>query len=129
MIQGIDVVFIHTPYKELANWYKEVLGLHMGYSDETWTEFQTQGTTRFAVEVVGYPRSVVENQAIMLSFRVDDIHRAVRTLSERGVNFIPSPETAIFEAGPSLVATFQDPAGNWVQLSQRKIQSVQEGAG
>jgi hypothetical protein len=36
------------------------------------------------------------------------------------VRFYPSKEDAIFEAGPSLVATFQDPAGNWMQLSQRK---------
>jgi hypothetical protein len=63
---------------------------------------------------------VVESQAIMLSFRVADIQQAVETLSGRGVRFYPSAEEAIFEAGPSLVSTFQDPAGNWVQLSQRK---------
>lgn len=120
MIQGIDVVFIHSPYKELADWYAEVLGLEKGYSDGEWTEYLTQGGTRFAVEHVGYPRSAIENQAIMISFRVADIHQAVNTLAARGVRFYPSPEKTIFEAGPSLVATFQDPGGNWVQLSQRK---------
>jgi predicted enzyme related to lactoylglutathione lyase len=120
MISGIDVVFIHTPYQELADWYADVLGLEKGHADGGWTEFQTQGVTRFAVEQVGYPRSVVENQAVMISFRVADIHAAVKILSERGVRFFPSLERTIFEAGPSLVATFQDPAGNWLQLSQRK---------
>jgi predicted enzyme related to lactoylglutathione lyase len=120
MIEGIDVIFLHSPDKELADWYADVLGLEKGFSDDAWTEYRTQGTTRFAVEHVGWPPSVVENQAIMLSFRVADIQQAVETLSERGVRFHPSVEEAIFEAGPSLVATFQDPAGNWMQLSQRK---------
>ena len=120
LILGIDVIFIHTPYKELVDWYSDVLGLEKGFSDDAWTEYRTQGTTRFAVEHIGWPRSVVENQAIMLSFRVADIQQAVEILSERGVRFYPSANEAIFEAGPSLVATFQDPAGNWIQLSQKK---------
>jgi len=120
MIQGIDVVFIHSPSKELADWYAGVLGLEIGYSDGNWTEYRTHGITRFAVEHVGYPHSVVENQAIMLSFRVADIHQAVETLAARGVRFYPSLAAAIFEAGPSLVATFKDPLGNWMQLSQRR---------
>ncbi len=124
MIEGIDVVYIHSPYPELVEWYAEVLGLHPGYTDDHWTEYQTRGVTRFAVEYASYPRSVVENQAIMISFRVTDIHQAVATLAERGVRFHPSPQDTIFEAGPSLVATFQDPAGNWVQLSQRKESGV-----
>ena len=119
MIQGIDVVFIHSPYKELAEWYSKVLGLAKGFSDSEWTEYQTEGVTRFAVEHVGYPRSDVENQPIMISFRVADIQLAVETLAARGVRFYPSAEETIFEVGPSLVATFLDPAGNWVQLSQR----------
>ena len=124
MILGIDVIYLHSPYKELSAWYADILGLEKIYTDDTWTEFKTQGTTRFAVEHVGWPRSVVENQAIMVSFRVADIHLAVETLAKRGVRFYPSIEEAIFEVGPSLVATFQDPAGNWVQLSQRKYLSI-----
>jgi len=123
MIDGIDVVFLHSPYKQLSAWYTDVLGLEKLSSEDAWTEFQIQGSARFAVEHVGWPRSVVENQAIMVSFRVADIHLAVETLAKRGVCFFPSAEETIFEAGPSLVATFQDPAGNWVQLSQVKRSS------
>ena len=123
MIEGIDVVFLHSPYKELSAWYADVLGLEKLSSDDTWTEYQTWGSTRFAVEHVGWPRSAVENQAIMVSFRVSDIHLAVETLARRGVRFYPTAEETIFEAGPSLVATFQDPAGNWVQISQPKRSS------
>jgi catechol-2,3-dioxygenase len=123
MIEGIDVVFLHSPYKELSAWYADVLGLEKLSSDDTWTEYQTQGSARFAVEYVGWPRSAVENQAIIVSFRVADIHLAVETLTRRGVRFYPTAQETIFEVGPSLVATFQDPAGNWVQLSQLKRSS------
>ena len=124
MIQGIDVVFLHSPDKDLADWYAGVLGLEKRVSDGSWTEYQIQGVTRFAVEQLGSPRSVVENQAIMVSFRVTDIRQVVETLAARGVCFYPSLEETIFEAGPSLVATFQDPAGNWIQLSQRRESPV-----
>jgi catechol 2,3-dioxygenase-like lactoylglutathione lyase family enzyme len=120
VIAGIDVVFIHSTAKDLVDWYTGILGLKIVYSDQTWTEYLTEGTTRFAIEHVSYPKSVVENQAMMISFRVANIYQAVEILAALGVRFFPSCETAIFEAGSSLVATFQDPAGNWVQLSQRK---------
>ncbi len=108
---------LHT--KNLRNGIARCWAWRTGFSDSEWTEYQTEGVTRFAVEHVGYPRSDVENQPIMISFRVADIQLAVETLAARGVRFYPSAEETIFEVGPSLVATFLDPAGNWVQLSQR----------
>ena len=119
MIEGIDVAFIHSTHPHLADWYADILGLERGYSDGHWTEFRTQGVTRFAVEHIHPTNVPVEQQTIMLSFRVKDIQQAVQILAERGVQFYPSRDTTIFEAGPSLVATFQDPSGNWLQLSQR----------
>ena len=61
----------------------------------------------------------------MISFAVDDIYGAVRVLGERGVRFYPDDDRdrAVFDVGPSLVATFEDPDGNYVQLSQRKAQA------
>jgi predicted enzyme related to lactoylglutathione lyase len=120
MIQGIDVVFLHTRDKDLARWYAEVLGLEITLKDSDWTEVSTHSQARFAVEHVPVSFSQVENQPIMISFRVDDIYQAVATLAAQGVCFHPSPESTIFKAGPSLVATFQDPAGNWLQLFQPK---------
>jgi len=34
--------------------------------------------------------------------------------------------TAIFDVGPSRVATFIDPDGNWMQLAQRKAAAEDE---
>jgi predicted enzyme related to lactoylglutathione lyase len=120
MIRGIDVVYIHTPHRELGQWYADTLGLERGYGDEHWQEFQMADGSRFAVDRTGFPRSAIEKQAVMISFRVEDLQAAVQELASRGVEFYPSREATIFDVGPALVATFQDPDGNWVQLSQRK---------
>ena len=125
MILGIDVAFIHTPHRELADWYADILGLPQGYGDDGWQSFQVSEGSRFAIDYTTFPRTAVEKQAILLSFKVNDIRQEFGTLAGRGVRFYPSAETAIFDVGPSLVATFVDPDGNWVQLSQRK--AVAEG--
>jgi catechol 2,3-dioxygenase-like lactoylglutathione lyase family enzyme len=120
MIKGIDVVFVHTPHKELGDWYAEVLGFEKGYGDDHWQEYRVEEGSRFAIDFTSFPRSVVEKQAMMISFKVNDIRGAVAELASRGVRFYPSQEKAVFDVGPALVATFQDPDGNWMQLSQRK---------
>lgn len=120
MIQGIDVVFVHTSHKELGDWYAEVLGLRQGYGDGHWQEYEMREGSRFALDRTMFPRSEVEKQAIMISFRVGNIHDAVDELASRGVRFYREGEEMIMDVGPALVATFQDADGNWMQLSQRK---------
>lgn len=122
MIKGIDVVYVHSAHPALGDWYAEILGMSKGYGDAHWQAFQTEEGARFAVDYTGYPRSVVEKQAVIVSFKVDDIETAVNTLAARGVEFYPSKDKAIFDVGPALVATFADPDGNWMQLSQPKMQ-------
>ena len=120
MIKGIHVTYIHTPHKELSQWYEKVLGLKKNYSDDHWHDFVLDDGSRLGLDFTSFPRSVVEKQPIVISFKVDDIHKVVEKLGSRGVKFYPSLEKTIFDAGPTLVATFQDPDGNWVQLSQDK---------
>lgn len=122
MIKGIAVTYIHTPNKKLADWYENTLGLKKGYGDETWQAFDTAQGSTFALDFVSYPSSTVQKQAIMISFAVDDINAAVEELAKKGVRFYPDNDKSktIFDAGPSLVATFEDPDGNFVQISQKK---------
>ena len=121
MIKGLSVAYIHSPHgQELSNWYSATMGLGVAAPYPGWTEFSMTSGSRFAIDQSSFPRSVVEKQPIMLSFAVANIHDAVDTLAARGVRFYPSPETTIFDVGRSLVATFEDPDGNWVQLDQRK---------
>lgn len=121
MIQGLSVAYLHSPEGgKLSEWYSKTLGLSVSASFPGWTEFQMKSGSRFAVAGTAHPRSVVEKQPIMLSFLVDDIHRVVKELAAKGVEFYPSAEKTIFDVGPSLVATFADPDGNWMQLNQPK---------
>jgi len=120
MIKGVDVTFIHSGDASLAEWFADVFGLEKHYDDGHWIEFDVDGSARFAIDVVGDSGSVVERQAIMISFRVKDIKEAVASLSQRGVELYPAREGAIFDVGPALVATFKDIDGNWHQLSQQK---------
>ena len=123
LIIGVDVVYLHTPHAQLANWYADVLGLPKGYGDGHWQEFSLPDGTRFAMDFTAFPRSVVEKQSVMISYRVADIEAAVREFTARGVRFFEGGSGIIFDVGPSLVATFQDPDGNWMQLSQHKAES------
>lgn len=119
----MDVIYLHArDAKKTGKWYEEVLGLKVKYktSDSSWLEFdfEKSPSTRFAVEAAPSPdASSVKQQGIMISFRVADIHKAVDRLEKLGVVFHGTPK--VKEEGVSRFVTFQDPEGNWLQLSQR----------
>ena len=123
LIQGIDVIYLHARDAEsTGKWYEEVLGLKVKFktSDNSWQEydFEKSPSTRFAVEAAPLlDSSVVEQQGIMISFRVNDVEKVVSKLEKLGVEFFGTPK--IREEGVSRFATLQDPEGNWLQLSQR----------
>ena len=123
MILGVDVVFIHTknPIK-LRKWYKEILDLDPGFAtpDYHWQEFifPEQTVSRFALDNAGDDSSEIEQQKIVISFKVVDIHGSVKKLESKGIEFYGSNK--IRDVGQTLVATFQDIEGNWLQLSEKK---------
>ena len=120
MIEGIDVVFVHIQRDETVLWYRDVLGLAIRRRDGHWTEFESSPNVRFALDLRKDVPSEVERQAVVASFRVRDAEQAVRVLASRGVKFHSEREGILLDVGTSLVATFRDPEGNWLQLSQPK---------
>lgn len=121
VLGGVNLIYLHSPNGEkLTQWYKDTLGLTVKAEFPGWSEFNENGGPRFAIDHTSFPRSVVEKQPIMISFLVENIQKTVEDLASRGVPFYPSKEKAVFDVGPSLVATFADPDGNWVQIHQRK---------
>jgi len=124
MIIGIDIIFLHVKDSvKMSQWYKEMLELDVSFvtEDLTWTEFGFPGhppATRFAIEHTRDSSSEVEQQPIMVSFRVEDIFKATTQLESKGVEFCGNPK--IREEGISYFTTFRDPEGNWIQISQRK---------
>ena len=69
MILGIDVAFIHSPHRALADWYAEILGLPKGVGDDGWQSLEVADGSRFAIDFTSFPRSAVEKQAIILGRR------------------------------------------------------------
>lgn len=122
MIIGIDVVYVHALDPVMRRWYNEVLGLEQGYGDLSWQEFVTQHPTRFALDFIKEVTREYEKQPLMISFQVDDIYQTVKDLAAKGVAFFPDAETTVYQVGASLVANFQDPDGNWMQLSQSYVE-------
>ena len=124
MILGIDVVFIHIKDPELmVKWYQEKLGLDVSNTTTnlSWQEFalsENQAPTSFALDYCGPNPSPIEQQPVIISFKVADIYKAVNELEKRGIIFSGSQK--VFDVGPTLVATFQDPENNYLQISQRK---------
>lgn len=123
MILSVDVVFLHVedPVK-LRQWYNEILELENGFAtpDLHWQEFvfPEKTATRFALDYAGNNPSEVEQQKIMISFKVENIFDYVKKLESKGIEFYGINK--INDVGPTLVATFQDIEGNWIQISQRK---------
>ncbi len=62
--------------------------------------------------------SPVEQQPIIISFKVENIEIAVNKLVKKDVEFVG--KSKIFDVGPTLVVILMDPEGNFLQLSQRK---------
>ena len=123
MIKGIDVTYIHSFNEQLADWYEKNLGLQKMERYPGWQEFKMPSGSRFGIDFIKYPSSTVQRQPIVISFLVDDIHKTVDELASKGVRFYPDNDKTktIFDVGPTLVATFEDPEGNFVQLSQQKF--------
>ena len=121
MITGIDVVYVHGRGNRdhLQTWYAKTLGLGLPRSSGHWHEYSLPDRSRFALDLPESVHSEVEQQSVLISFRVKDIRIAVETLVERGVVFHRSKEP-IVDVGPAWVATFRDPDGTWLQISQPK---------
>ena len=118
------MVFLHVKDHELmAKWYQETLGIDLDFAtpDKSWQEFsleESRPPTRFALDCSQHKRSEIEEQPIMVSFKVEDIHSMVQSLESKGIELYGTP--TIKEEGPSLFVTFQNPEGNWIQVSQQK---------
>jgi len=125
LITGVDVVFIHVRDPDLmTKWYKDTLDLDIEFqtSDHSWQEFKMESdgiSTRFALDHIGDRPSIIERQKIIISFRVEDIHQIVHKLEQKGIAFFGEPTIA--SVGQSYFATLSDPEGNWIQLSQRRV--------
>ncbi len=73
--KSLALAYIHSPNKQLADWYEETLGLQKGYGDNHWQEFLMKNGSRFGLDFISYPSSTVQKQSIMLSFECSDLNK------------------------------------------------------
>lgn len=112
------------PVKDLARarrFYEDSLGLEaLGAKPDGKFIYRCGGT-----ELALFPRpDGTKAEHTALSFRVDDIAQAVRTLQQRGVQFadydLPGLKTVdhVCVLGSERAAWFQDPEGNILRLHE-----------
>ncbi len=124
MIKGVEMILIASENpKELANFYKEKVGLT--FKDEF--EYGEKGETGFMFEAGGtgitiLPHSEVHGKnadpaRFMINLEVADAEDEVKKLKDKGVNCI---QDLYHIEGYGLIATFEDLDGNFFQLVQVK---------
>jgi len=105
------------------DFYSQVLGLNLAHDgvQSGYCVFST-GSTDLIVESVPLD-APQEDQDLVgrftgLSFSVKDVQAQFRSMSQAGVSFTGSPEK---QQWGGVIATFQDPAGNELQLVQAPV--------
>lgn len=124
----ITSVFVDDQ-KLAKNFYTEILGfkvkndIPMGeFSWLTLVSSQEEQGTELLLEpsthpAVGPYRDALKADGIpAASFAVEDVQAEYERLSELGVQFTQEP----MDAGPVMVATFDDTCGNLIQISSNK---------
>lgn len=96
------------------------------YSWLTVTSPEGVAGVELVLEPAGHPAAREYQQALYrdgipaTSFESSDIRAEFETLCSRGVVFRAPPS----QAGPAIVAAFDDTCGNWIQLHQVQAQSA-----
>ena len=66
---GIDVAFIHCPYRASAGWHADILGLPKGHGDHGWQSLLAPAESRSAIDFTSAPRLTVEKPAVIQSMQ------------------------------------------------------------
>lgn len=123
MIKGIDTVMLNSENaKELATFYRETVGLTQtdefegeegaaGYA----FEFGEGKTSLYVSSHSGVKGKNDEPQRMFINIEVNDAEVEARALKDKRVKVV---QDVYHVEGYGLVATFEDPDGNYFQLVQ-----------
>ena len=113
------IVLVHN-YSEMKKWYREALSLEVSDEDDAgqWAAFRfPDGVAELAIHGGAPLPDTAGRTPIVPCMEVADINRAVEELQSRGVEFVRGVHEGA--GGSVLLANFQDPEGNLLQLYQR----------
>jgi predicted enzyme related to lactoylglutathione lyase len=105
-----------SDYDRSLAWYRDVLGWNVVFELTDWKWAQLQSPVKDLLVGIGQSEQVREGGGATLTFTVKDIAAARGSLEAQGVRF--DGETREIE-GMVKLATFYDPDGNALMLSQR----------
>jgi predicted enzyme related to lactoylglutathione lyase len=105
-----------SDYDRSLAWYRDVLGWDVVFELTDWKWAQLQSPVEGLLVGIGQSEQVKEGGGATLTFTVKDIAAARGSLEAQGVRF--DGETREIE-GMVKLATFYDPDGNALMLSQR----------
>ena len=105
-----------SDYDRSLAWYRDVLGWDVVFELTDWKWAQLQSPVEGLLVGIGQSEQVREGGGATLTFTVKDIAAARGSLEAQGVRF--DGETREIE-GMVKLATFYDPDGNALMLSQR----------
>jgi len=106
MIKSIlDVAVVVSNAKKSADWYKENLGLEVRDSEGHWLTVAPKGSNVLLHLCETKP---LEKGNTGIAFTVDDLDKAYREMSGKGVKFTTKPKKTEW----GTYAMFEDPDGN-----------------
>ena len=122
MIRALEAVILSSENaKKLAEFYREKVGLvqgqemEIGDKGEKGYDFELKGASLYILDHSDIKGKNSQGPRIMFNLEVDDIEKESERLKKEGVKIIQEPYH-IEEYG--LIATFEDPDGNYFQLVQ-----------
>ena len=102
-----------TDLSQAVTFYRDLLGLPLKYQFPDYAGFDVGGV-ELGLKRWGGKEPPREGEPVV-NFLVDDVGRAFRELSGKGVRFTKGPEDTPWGGR---IALFQDPDGNTLQLTQ-----------
>ena len=115
-VQALTVMIGSEQPEELARFYGEVLQLPAvpGYRDPV---FRAGGASLRIIQHTAVQGRNVQPGRIQLNLFVADVQAEFQRLHAQGVRFVREPER---ESWGGIVATMEDPDGNFVQIIQER---------
>jgi len=110
MIRALEAVILSSENaKKLAEFYREKVGLVQGY------DFEFKGASLYILDHSDIKGKNSQGPRVMFNLEVDDIEKEAKRLNNADVKKV---QDIYHVEGYGLIATFEDPDGNYFQLVQ-----------
>ena len=122
MIRALEAVILSSENaKKLAEFYREKIGLvqgqemEIGDKGEKGYDFELKGASLYILDHSDIKGKNSQGPRVMFNLEVDDIEKEAKRLNNADVKKV---QDIYHVEGYGLIATFEDPDGNYFQLVQ-----------